>query len=99
MDAFPEIGAALDAYAEESCTSNDNGFIVNVFSKSERIKSILQDLFTNRLNINILLPMICRSMCKYGNTFMLLNLDQSKGVLGWKQLPVYEIERYENGMD
>ena len=99
MDAFPEIGAALDAYAEESCTSNDKGFIVNVFSKSERIKSILQDLFTNRLNINILLPMICRSTCKYGNTFMLLNLDQSKGVLGWKQLPVYEIERYENGMD
>lgn len=99
MDAFPEIGAALDAYAEESCTSNDKGFIVNVFSKSERIKSILQDLFTNKLNINIMLPMICRSMCKYGNTYMLLNLDQSKGVLGWKQLPVYEIERYENGMD
>lgn len=99
MDAFPEIGAALDAYSEESCTANDKGFIVNVFSNSERIKSILQDLFTNRLNINIILPMICRSMCKYGNTFMLLNVDQSKGVLGWKQLPVYEIERYENGMD
>ena len=74
MDAFPEIGAALDAYSEESCSSNDKGFIVNVFSKSDRIKSILQDLFTNRLNINVILPMICRSMCKYGNTFMLLNL-------------------------
>lgn len=99
MDNFPEIGTALDIFSEESCTSNDKGFIVNITSKSERVKSILQDLFTNKLDINIMLPMICRSMCKYGNTFMLLNIDQTKGILGWKQLPVYEIERYENGMD
>ena len=99
MNGWPEISAALDIFAEESTTANDNGFIVNVSSKSDRIKSILQDLFTNRLSINIMLPMICRSMCQYGNTFMLLNIDQNKGVLGWKQMPVYEIERYENGMD
>lgn len=99
MDSWPEIGSALDIFAEESTTSNDKGFIINVSSKSDRIKAILQDLFTNKLSINIMLPMICRSMCKYGNTFMLLNIDQNKGVLGWKQMPVYEIERYENGMD
>ena len=99
MNGWPEISAALDIFAEESTTANDNGFIVNVSSKSDRIKSILQDLFTNKLSINIMLPMICRSMCQYGNTFMLLNIDQDKGVLGWKQMPVYEIERYENGMD
>lgn len=99
MDSWPEIGSALDIFAEEATTSNDKGFIVNVSSKSDRIKSILQDLFTNKLSVNIMLPMICRSMCKYGNTFMLLNIDQNKGVIGWKQMPVYEIERYENGMD
>lgn len=99
MDSWPEIGSALDIFAEEATTSNDKGFIVNVSSKSDRIKSILQDLFTNKLSINIMLPMICRSMCKYGNTFMLLNIDQNKGVIGWKQMPVYEIERYENGME
>ena len=43
--------------------------------------------------------MICRSMCKYGNTFMLLNIDGKNGVLGWKQLPVYEMERWENGQN
>lgn len=99
MDDFPEIGTALDIFSEESCTPNDKGFIVNVSSKSERIKSILEDLFTNKLDINMILPMISRSMCKYGNTFMLLNIDHTKGVTGWKQLPVYEIERYENGME
>lgn len=99
MDGFPEIGTALDIFSEESCTISNEGFMVNVTSKSDRIKSILNDLFTNRLSINVILPMICRSMCKYGNTFMLLNIDKDNGVMGWKQLPVYEMERYENGTE
>lgn len=98
MDGYPEIGTALDIFAEESTFINDNGYMINVSSKSDRVKSILQDLFVNRLSINTTLPMFCRSMCKYGNTFVLLKIDNQNGVTGWKQLPVYEIERYENGM-
>ena len=98
MDGFPEIGAALDIYMEEACFMPNNGMLVNVSSKSERIKSILQDLLVNRLSINTVLPMVCRSTCKYGNTFMLLNFSTDNGIIGWKQLPVYEMERYENGM-
>lgn len=97
MDGFPEIGTALDIFSEETTYINDSGFMVNITSKSDRIKSILTDLFVNRLSINVILPMICRSMCKYGNTFMLLNIDKDNGIKGWKQLPVYEMERYENG--
>lgn len=99
MDQFPEIGAALDIVAEESTFINENGVMVNINSRSDRVKSILEDLFVNRLSIHMMLPMICRSMCKYGNTFMLLNIDSKNGVLGWKQLPVYEIERWENGQN
>lgn len=99
MDLFPEIGAALDIMVEEACFVPNNGFIVNVSSKSERVKSILQDLLYNKLSIHMMLPMVCRSTCKYGNTFMLLNIDKENGVMGWRQLPVYEMERYENGMD
>ena len=99
MDQFPEIGAALDIYAEEACFISDSGFMVNISSRSDRVKSILEDLFVNRLSIHTMLPMICRSMCKYGNTFMLLNIDNKNGVLGWKQLPVYEMERWENGQN
>lgn len=98
MDDFPEIGAAVDIVMEESTYMNDKGFMLNISSKSERIKKILQDLFYNKLQININLPMICRAMVKYGNEFMLLNIDKDNGVMGWKQLPVYEIERFENGM-
>ena len=99
MDQFPEIGAALDIVSEESCYINDSGSMVNITSRSDRVKNILEDLFVNRLSIHTILPMICRSMCKYGNTFMLLNIDGKNGVLGWKQLPVYEMERWENGQN
>lgn len=98
MDAWPEIHAALDIMAEEACVVGSTGKIVNVTSSSERIRSILEDLFVNRLNINIMLPMIARGMCKYGNDFMLLNCSAKDGILGWRELPVAQIERLENGM-
>lgn len=98
MDAFPEIGAALDIVSEESTITNDKGMIVNVYSKSDRIKSILEDLFVNRLNIQLTGQMIIRAMCKYGNQFMLLDVDNKNGVKGWKQMPVFNMERIENGI-
>jgi len=99
MDLFPEIGAALDIYMEEATYAKPDGMMINVTSKSERIKSILEDLIYNRLSANIMFPMITRSTVKYGNTFMLLNVTEDNGVIGWKQLPVYEMQRFENGMD
>lgn len=98
MDSFPEIGAALDLVSEEASITSDHGNIVNVFSKSERIKSILEDLFVNRLNLQVTAPMVIRSMCKYGNQFMLLDIDNKLGVKGWRQLPVFNVERLENGV-
>lgn len=99
MDLFPEIGAALDIYMEEATYVKPNGMMINVISKSERIKSILEDLIYNRLSCNTIFPMVTRSTVKYGNTFMLLNITDDNGIVGWKQLPVYEMQRFENGMD
>lgn len=99
MDAYPEIGAALDILSDEACIAKDStGAVVNVYSKSERVKSILEDLFVNRLNIQLTAQMVIRAMCKYGNQFMLLDIDHKKGVKGWKQLPVFQVERIENGI-
>lgn len=99
MDTMPEIGTALDIVSEEANYIGESGSLINVSSGSERVKGILQDLFVNRLSINTTLPMLTRTMIKYGNAFWLLHTDTQLGVLGWKELPVYEIERYENGMD
>jgi hypothetical protein len=100
MDSFPEIGAALDIMMEES-TVTDGGTnqVVHVYSQSDRIKSVLEELFTNRLDIQITAPMIIRGMCKYGNHFMLLNIDRKLGITGWRQLPVFNVERLENGVE
>lgn len=98
MDTFPEIGAALTLVSEEATTLNNEGKMLNIYSSSDRIKSILEDLFVNRLDVHMTGPMIIRSMCKYGNHYNLLNIDKDKGVKGWSSLPVYEMERRENGL-
>lgn len=97
MDGSPEIGTALDIISEESCPLTSNGKMINVYSKSKRTKAMLEDLFVNRLHIYTDLPMISRHLAKYGNTYMFLNIDKDNGIMGWTMLPVYEIDRIENG--
>ena len=97
MDGTPEIGTALDIISEETCPLTSKGKMLNIYSNSKRTKSILEDLFVNRLHIYTDLPMIARHLAKYGNTFMFMNIDNENGVMGWTMLPVYEIDRVENG--
>ena len=98
MEYTPEISAALDIYAEESTTTNEDGFILQIYSESKRIKSVLADLFNNSLDINTNLPMWTRNTCKYGDNFVYLKLDPEKGIVGCQQLPTIEIERHEVGV-
>ena len=97
MEYTPEISAALDIYSEESTTTNEDGFILQIYSESKRIKSVLADLFNNSLDINTNLPMWTRNTCKYGDNFIYLKLDPEKGIVGCQQLPTIEIERHEAG--
>ena len=97
MDMTPEIGSALDIIADEICTMDSKGRMLTVQSKSGRVKSVLEDLFFNRLNITTWLHPISRATVKYGNEFYLLNISKDDGILGWRRLPVYEINRLENG--
>ena len=97
MEYTPEIGAALDIYAEESTTTDENGFMLQIYSESKRIKSVLTDLFNNVLDINTNLPMWTRNTTKFGDNFIYLKLDPEKGIVGCNQLPNIEIERLEPG--
>jgi len=98
MEYTPEISAALDIYAEECTTTNEDGFILQIYSESKRIKGVLADLFNNNLDINTNLPMWTRNTCKYGDNFVYLKLDPERGVVGCQQLPTIEIERHEVGV-
>ena len=99
MEYTPEISAALDIYSEESTTPNEDGFILQIYSESKRIKAVLADLFNNTLDINTNLPMWTRNTCKYGDNFVYLKLDPEKGIVGCQQLPTIEIERHEIGTE
>ena len=98
MDGVPEIGTALDIIADEVCNLSSDNQILKISSKSKRIKSILEDLFYNRLKVATMLRMITRGMVKYGNHYMLLNVTKN-GIMGWRQMSVYETDRYEGGLN
>ena len=95
MEFTPEVSAALDIYAEESTTMSEKGEILTIYSESDRIKSILQDLFHTKMDINTNLQMWARGMSKYGDDFVYLKIDPEKGIIGVQQLPNIEIERIE----
>jgi hypothetical protein len=95
MEFTPEVSAALDIYAEESTTMSEKGEILTIYSESDRIKSILQDLFHTKMDINTNLQMWARGMSKYGDDFVYLKIDPEKGIVGVQQLPNIEIERIE----
>jgi hypothetical protein len=98
MEFYPTIAAALDVMMEESTTLNDQGKMLNIYSDSKRVKTILEDLFFNRLDFHTSGPMWTRNTCKYGDNFVYLNIDAENGIVGGKQMPNYEMERRESGL-
>ena len=98
MEFYPEISAALDIFMEESTTINEKGRVLNIYSDSKRVKTVLEDLFFNRLDIHTSLPMWTRNVCKYGDNFVFLNIDDKAGIIGCRQMPNFEIERREGDL-
>ena len=98
MEFTPEIAVALDIMSEESCTLNEQGKILSIYSDSSRIKKVLEDLFYNVLDIHSNLPMWTRNTCKYGDNFLYLKLDYKYGIVGASQLTNIEIERKESNI-
>jgi hypothetical protein len=95
MEFTPEISAALDIYAEESTTLSEKGDLLTIYSESDRVKNILDDLFNNKLDVNTNMQMWARGVCKYGDNFVYLKIDPKEGIVGCQQLPNIEIERIE----
>jgi hypothetical protein len=95
MEFTPEISAALDIYAEESTTMSEKGKILTIYSESDRVRNVLEDLFDNKLDVNTNLQMWARGVCKYGDDFVYLKINPEKGIIGCQQLPNIEIERIE----
>ena len=95
MEYTPEIASTLDIYADEMTTSSDLSELLRIRCPNEEIKTVLHTLFYKIINIETNLFGWCRTMCKYGDFFLYLDIDESFGVKSAISLPVSEIERLE----
>jgi hypothetical protein len=95
MEYTPEIASSLDIYADEMTTSSLYRPVLNIDCSNLEIKTVLDTLFTDVLNIKFNLYGWCRSMCKYGDFFVYLDIEEDEGVKNCIGLPPTEIERLE----
>jgi len=95
MEYTPEIASALDIYADEMTTSSDLQPLLTIKCPNEEIKAVLSELYHTVLNIDFNLFGWCRTMCKYGDFFLYLDIDERLGVQSIVGLPTHEIERLE----
>ena len=98
MEYMPEIAAALDIYADETVGGDDRGKAFHVYSDNIKIKSTLEDLFYDILNVEFNLKMWTRNICKYGDFFLYTEVHPDVGVVNVTPIAVNEVER-EEGFD
>lgn len=95
MEYMPEIASALDIYADEMTTYSDLRPMLNIKCSNEEIKAVLNNLYSKVLNIEYNLFGWARTMCKYGDFFLYLDMDDKFGVQSVITLPITEVERLE----
>lgn len=95
MEYTPELASALDVYADEITTSSEITPLVHIECHNREIKDIIHTLLYSVLNIESNLFGWARSMCKYGDYYLYLDLDDTMGVTNVIPLPVREVERIE----
>jgi hypothetical protein len=95
MEYMPEIASTLDIYADEMTTYSDLRPMLNIKCPNEEIRAVLAILYDSILNLNYNLFGWSRTMCKYGDFFLYLDIDEKYGVKAVIALPPAEVERME----
>jgi len=95
MEFSPEIASTLDIYADEMTTWTSLEEMLTIECPNDEIKGVLENLYTNILNIEFNLFGWCRTMCKTGDFFLYLDIDEEIGVKNAIALPSHEVERLE----
>jgi len=95
MEYTPEIASALDIYADEMTTSSPLAPMLQIKCPNEEIKAILNSVYNDILNVRFNLFGWARTMCKYGDFFLYLDVDETYGIRHAIGLPPNEVERLE----
>ena len=95
MEYTPEIASSLDIYADEMTTHSSLTPMLHIKCPNDEIKYILHSLYYNIMNVEHNLFGWARTMCKYGDLFLYLDIDEGAGIKNCIGLPANEIERLE----
>ena len=95
MEFTPEIASSLDIYADEMTTHSALTPMLHIKCTNDEIKYILHALYYNIMNVEHNLFGWARTMCKYGDLFIYLDIDEEKGIQNCIGLPPQEVERLE----
>ena len=98
MDQDSIIASALDIYADEAVMKDDFGDVLRITSDNEQIKKILYNLFYDILNIEFNLWPWVRNMCKYGDLYLRLDIQEEIGIVNVVPMSAYEVVREEGMM-
>ena len=95
MEYTPELASALDIYADEMTTFNVYNRMLRIQCPDEEVKQILETLYYQVLNLEFNLFGWSRTMCKYGDFYLYLDIDAEMGIKNAIGLPSRDIERIE----
>ena len=98
MDNDAILSSALDIYADESTMKSEYGNVLEISTDNDQVKEILHNLFYDILNIEFNLWPWVRNMCKYGDNFLKLEIDDKYGIINVVPMSVYDVSRLE-GLD
>ena len=98
MDTDAILSSALDIYADESTMKSEYGEVLQINTDNEQVKEILHNLFYDIVNIEFNLWPWIRNMCKYGDFFLKLEINEKYGITNVIPLSVYDVSRLE-GLD
>ena len=87
MDEYPEIGAALDIYADDATQSHLDGEMLSVETEDERVKDAVEE-FVQETDLDKYLWDIIRNMCKYGDCFVENIVDINNPNAGIQRLKI-----------
>ena len=98
MDNDPIVSSALDIYADESTMKSEYGEVLTIKTDNDQIKQILHNLYYDIVNIEFNLWPWIRNMCKYGDFFLKLDINEKYGITNVVPMSVYDVSRME-GLD
>jgi hypothetical protein len=95
MDTDAIVASALDIIADEATLKNEQGEVLHIKSSNAKLQRVLYNLFYEVLNVEFNLWSWIRTMCKYGDFYLHLDIAEKFGVYNVMPFSVYDVQREE----